>query len=318
MLAEQPVRTAAVNEVNPAAATDAGGEYVAWAQNSRAAPKRYNAFIQHGTEPRIKLNTAGQGWIGGISYPRVVYQQIVSGQSNLKLFDLATGIRSNPPTAVNSSKWEWHPTISGDWLFFNRDDNATPTQRVILFNTATLASTLLDVVTRSTHFLMANQVNGNFVVWTKCAPVCNVFKRDIAAGTTTRLAKPSTSPPRDQYAAAVTSTGTVYLARSGRTCGASVRLVRFGPTDPATGTIVAALPSGRDMWISFARENADGSTDVFHDRVTCATERWDIYKIADPAPAPRPLLERGAFDAPTADGGYLEHNIQFRQFRPRG
>lgn len=319
ILAEQPVRTGVVIEVNPAAGRDADGvEYLAWAQNSTAAPRRFNAFIQRGTDPRIKLNTVGNGWTGGIDYPRVVYQQLYGGQSNLKLYNLETGMRSNPPAAVNSLKWEWHPTMSGDWILFSRDDNATPTQRVVLFNTATLASTLLDVVTRDTHFLVADQVNGNFAVWTKCAPVCNVFKRNIAAGTTVRLPKPATSPPRDQYAAGVTSTGTVYAARGGRTCGAFVRIVRFGPADPAMGTIVAALPSGRDMFFSFARENPDGSTDVFYDRVPCGTSRWDIYKIGDPAPVTPPLVEGDALDTATTHGGELEHNLLFRELRPSG
>jgi hypothetical protein len=174
-LVPAPVRASAVNESNPAAGWGPdGSEYIAWAQNSVAYPRRYNAYIQRGTDARIKLNTVGQGWIGGIDYPTVVYQQIYNGRSDLKLYDLATGVRSNPPTGANTARWEWHPTISGEWLLFNRDDNASPTQRVILFNRTTGAATLLASVTRAEHYLLANQVNGNFAVWTKCAPRCDV------------------------------------------------------------------------------------------------------------------------------------------------
>jgi hypothetical protein len=285
-LVPAPVRATAVNESNPAAGWGAdGSEYIAWTQNSAAYPRRYNAYIQRGTDPKIKLNTVGQGWIGGIDYPTVAYQQIYNGRSDLKLYDLATGIRSNPPTGANTARWEWHPTISGEWLLFNRDDNASPTQRVILFNRTTGAATLLASVTRAEHYLLANQVNGNFAVWTKCAPRCDVYKRDIAAGRTVRLPKPVTTPPRYQYGAAVTSGGTVYLARAGRTCGSGVRLIRYGAGDATYGTRVATFPPGVDTAIGYARENPDLSTDVFFDRVSCRTYKYDIYKIHDPPPA---------------------------------
>jgi hypothetical protein len=283
-LVAQPVRTSAANEWTPAAgwAPDTS-EYLAWAQNSAAHPNRYNAYVQRGTDPKIKLNTVGQGWIGGIDYPKLVYQQIYNGRSDLKLYDLATGVRSNPPAGVNTPRWEYHPTISGAWLLFGRNDNSTPTQRVILFNMTTGASLQVAAVTRSAYYLYANQVNGNFAVWTKCAPVCDVYKRDIAAGTTVRLPKPPTSPPRYQYAGAVTSTGTVYLARSGPRCGAVVRFVRYGPGDPAKGTAVAALSVGKDTGNAYARENPDLTVDVFYDRLTCSTNRTDIYKVNDPS-----------------------------------
>jgi hypothetical protein len=100
-----------------------------------------------------------------------------------------------------------------------------------------------------------------------------------------RLPKPVTTPPRYQYGAAVTSSGAVYLARAGRTCGSAVRLIRYGAGDPTYGTRVAAFPTGVDTAIAYARDNADLSTDVFFDRVTCSTYRYDIYKIHDPPPA---------------------------------
>jgi hypothetical protein len=65
-----------------------------------------------------------------------------------------------------------------------------------------------------------------------------------------------------------------------------VRIVRYRPGDPATGTAAASLPSGRDVFFSYARENSDGSVDVFHDRVNCRTGRLDVYKIHDPPPGP--------------------------------
>ncbi len=86
----------------------------------------------------------------------------------------------------------------------------------------------------------------------------------------------------------MTSTGIVYVARSGRACGSNVRIVSFyGASDPQGGTVVASLGSGRDMFGTYARENADGSVDVFYDRYSCSnTKLSDIYRIHDPHPGP--------------------------------
>ena len=85
----------------------------------------------------------------------------------------------------------------------------------------------------------------------------------------------------------MTSTGVVYLARSGPKCGSNMKIVRyFTPSDPARGTVVAASPTGLDTFFFFARENGDGSTDVFHDWYSCSTGRWDVYKVTDPPPGP--------------------------------
>lgn len=289
VLSEKPVFASKKNERNPAAARDTGGTDVwAFTRNRTGHPNRYDAYAKVGTTAAIKLNTSGQGWTGGIDYPTVVYQRINSGRSNLFLYDLSTGLRPPSPPGVNTSKWEWHPTISGDWLLFNRDNNATPTRRVVLHNRTTNEERLLSVVSNGSHYVRADQVNGDWATYTRCVPRCNVIRYQISSNTRTRLPKPATGPPRDQYAGSVTSTGAVYLLRSGLTCGSRVRIVRYDPNrgDPAAGTVVAALPAGRDVLFSHARENADGSVDVFYDRATCSTERWDIYKVTDPAPTP--------------------------------
>jgi hypothetical protein len=126
-------------------------------------------------------------------------------------------------------------------------------------------------------------VNGDYAVWTRCDGACEVVRREITAAADTVLPEPATTTY--QYGAAVTSTGVVYVARSGRGCGSGVRIVRyFGPSDPATGTVIASLGTGRDLWSAYARENSDGSVDVFYDRYGCRSNVGDIYRIRDQAP----------------------------------
>ena len=84
-----------------------------------------------------------------------------------------------------------------------------------------------------------------------------------------------------------TRTPSVCASRSGRNCGSNVRIVRYFGSDPAGGTVIASLGDGRDFWSAYARENADGSVDVFYDRLKCSNRNVaDIYRIHDPHPGP--------------------------------
>ena len=295
LVVETPVLTSRASEETPAAAWNADGTiaYLAYAKNSLASPRRFNAYLRaidpaDGSFTVVKLNAVGRGYLGGIDPPTVVYQQIYNGRSNLKLYDVETGKRRNPPSGINTLKWEWAPTISGSLLLFNRDDNTTVTQRVIMHDLTktTGAETVLSKTTRSFHSTYAGQVNGNWAVWARCTPICGVFRRDLVARTTIRLARP-TNFAHDQYAPSVDSHGTVYLARSGRACGSIVRIVRYTTGDITAGrpgTAIAQLPPQTSLSATFARGNGNGTVDVLYDRLTCNTGRSDIYKITDAPP----------------------------------
>jgi hypothetical protein len=294
LLPEQPVFNGTKNERNPAAGFDGGGGEV-WAfTRSRAGDRnRYDAYAKKGANSPIKLNEAGQGWTGGMDYPIVSYQQISGGGSDIYFYDLETDTDATQPAPVNTAKfWEWHPSFSGTLsnyrLLFGQDNTNNPTQRVVLHQHPAHVSQELSYVTKASHYLQPDQLNGDWATFTRCTPVCNVFKHDVSTETTTRIPKPVTDRPRHQYAGAVTSAGAVYLVRSGPRCGEKVKIVRYDTarSDPSLGTVVGALPSGFDIVFAFARENVGGSVDVFYDRVNCSTGRFDIYKVTDPPPGP--------------------------------
>jgi len=281
LLSQQGVKTSRLYEQVPAAAEDGSTQYFAWSQNSRAHRNHFDAFLTRTGDPRVKLNAKGQGYVGGIDPPMVAYQQVVNGNSDLKLYDADTQTRTDPPAGVNTFNWEWEPSISGDWLLFGRQTSSA--QFVILHSLTTATEVILDQGSRFRH---AGQVNGDYAVWTRCTKTnCNVVRRQISTVTDTPLSKPST---KLQYGAAVTANGIVYVARSGAKCGADVKIVRyFGVGDPVGGTIVADLgTNGRDFWSAYARENDDGSVDVFYDRYLCGTRTSDIYRVNDPHPGP--------------------------------
>jgi hypothetical protein len=293
LLAEQPVFTTTRNERNPAADQNGATEVWALARSREGQPGKFDAFVKEGAGPLVKLNAAGQGWTGGIDYPFVVYQQIANNRSNLFFYDISTSTRT-PATDANTTRWEWHPTFQGtpdDYeMLFNRDANSNPTQRVMFLDHSPVVHVerVLATITRASHYLQADQLAGEWATYTRCVPNCNVRRYRVSTSTTITLPKPVTSRPRQQYAGAVTSTGAVYLIRSGPNCGERVRIVRYDParSDPQFGTIVAALPRGIDVAISHAEENGDGSVDVFYDRVNCSTGRFNINKVTDPPPGP--------------------------------
>ena len=255
-----------------------------WARSRAGQPGRYDAWARVGANAPVKLNLGGQGQAGGVDYPTVVYQRILNGQSNLYLYDLSDDTRPSTPPGVNTGKWEYLPSISGDWLLFGRDDNRGPSSESSS-TTRTPPSNGNSPWSRGPAIpVWPGQVNGNWAVYTRCTRVgCNVILYDIAGNTKTTLPKPSS---REQYSPSVTSTGTVYLVRSGRACGANARIVRYGPADPATGTVLAQLPNRRDAGFASVRENPDGSVDFFYSRFNCRTTALDVYKLNDPAPGP--------------------------------
>lgn len=288
LLTEHAAFATSRNERNVAVAwDDAGGEIWAFARSRSGQPNRYDAYVKHAGNAAVKLNTKGKGWTGGVDFPLVVYQRLVNGASNIYLYDLTDGSRPATPTGVNTRKWEWHPTISGEWLLFGRNDNSFARQRVVLHNTTTGEERVLATVANDSYYLQPDRVRGKWATYTRCSPNCNVFLYDIEAGTKTTVPKPAVTSARHQYSGAVTDTGVVYLARSGRGCGSSVRIVRFDPgRDPATGTVIAALPRGRDIGMVDVLELSDGGAHVYYDRATCATGKFDIYYVIDPPPAP--------------------------------
>jgi hypothetical protein len=268
------VRATRAQEALPSA----DAQHLAWSQATRRNP-RYLLYLQRSGEPRVRVNRPRtEGYSGGFEGETFVYQEVRGRKSNLQLYDVAGGGRSAPPAGVNTRQWEWHPTISGDWLLFGRSNITARVDFVLLRNLITGETRRLGSLRWGGRTIAEpGQVSGNYAVWFRCTPACDVFLYDIAAGTTTRIPNPSR---RQHYDPSVTSDGTVYFVRSGRGCGASVRLVRHPLGGPSR--VLAALGTGRDSAHTYALENGNGTTSVFFDRVRCSTGGWDVLKLIDP------------------------------------
>ena len=251
-----PVKHSTRNETTPAA----GGEYFAWAKSRRGRPNVYDVWAQRGSGRPFKVNAPKtRGWAGGIDGTRLVYQQVKDGwKSDIRFFDLARRRRSAPPAGVNTSRWEWAPSLSGGWLLFGRGEAVRDSlQQVILQNLTSREKIVLDSLRSKNGFLQAGQVNGNFAVWGRCSssfPQCDVYRYEIAARTKT----PISQSGETLYAPSVTATGTTYYGRNiGRECGGNAELVK---TTAAGGDRGAPLVPPRPGPDQFLRAGDPGST----------------------------------------------------------
>jgi hypothetical protein len=268
-----PVLTTRAGEVQVAATQG----YLAWEQNTRTRPGRFNVYARATGGSRFKVNARGtQGAMGGIDGTTLAYQQF-GRRSDIKLFDLVTRTRSNPPSGVNTRRWEYWPDIRQPWLLFARLNGGAGTRSIILFNLDTLERRVLDVVGEN-KYIQPGQVNGNYAVWVHWSSGrSRIFVYDIITDTVTRV--PNTRGY--DWAPSVTENGTVYFGRAGRRCGSRPRWMRY----PRGGSLATVLnfPSGIDMTDSYVFPRRDGSIQVFHTRVRCSNRRTgsDIYRFVD-------------------------------------
>ena len=286
-----PVKATTRNENTPSASA----EYLAWSKSRRGKPTTFDVYAQPTGGAPFKVNAPGTvGWAGGIDGTRLAYQQVWKKNSDIRFFDLLARRRSSP-SGVNTKRWEWRATISGDWLLFGRGRIFNRAlQQVILRNLVTHEQRVLDSIHNKNGMLQAGQVNGNFAVWMKCnpSPSCSVYRYDITARTTT----PMPSSGQVQYGPSVTPIGTTYYGRSGPSCGASAELVKT-TIDGAT-ELLYTLPAGKDFFSSFALAVPSKPppppvtiTRVYFDLATCHPDREDIYSLDDgtrlpPSPPP--------------------------------
>ena len=282
-----PVKASPRNEGTPAASD----VYFSWAKSRRGHPHVYDVWAEQQGQPAFKVNAPKtRGWSGGIDGTRLVYQQVKNGNSDIRMFDLVTHRRSNIP-GVNTKRWEWRPSISGDWLLYGRGTVFSgSTQSVILRNLVTGEVRVVDSLRSRRGFLQAGQVAGNYAVWSKCnpAPTCNILRYDITARTVTAM--PTTG--QVLYAPSVTAAGTTYYGRSGPECGESAELVKT--TLAGATAILYAFPSGQDFSVTYAASLVSlpppqlTSTRIYYDRISCSTSRLDIYSVDEFEGGPPP------------------------------
>ena len=239
-------------------------------------------FIQSGPgQPATRVNGLhNAAWAGNIDGTTLVFQQAGFRKSNVRFYDVVTHARS-APTGINTPEWEWHPTMSGDWILFGRQVLAQHRSLVLLHNTSTDDTITLADIRGAGTIAHPGQVSGNWAVRDRCTAhrVCDVYRYDIAGDVKEKI--PNTLTGRDQYFPSVTTAGTVYFVHSGDRCGQHVKLVEW--TGGPSPTILASFGLGRDVFSTTQTvPDQNVGTDVYFDKYTCRAGTADIFKIIVP------------------------------------
>lgn len=296
----ETVRGTRANEGYPAAGVDpaTGATYVAWSQSRPGHRNQYDAYLQRRGRERIKLNTRGMAWTFGLdpATHQVAYQQARNGDSNIRLYDYATGLRNRLDPLVNTTAWEYAPSVSGQWLVFARlNYRATPDVRTLyLYNLTTHERRVLATYTGNygRGVIDDGQVNGDWVVWAKVTHGWrdwSVYRYQISTGETTVVPRPA---GRYDYVPSVAADGTMYFARSASSCGALATFRQYDLNGVVTN--IGRLPVGYDAWNhSFISEPPDGSRQLYFDALRCAgrPSNVNVY-MTDVTPAPAPPAAR--------------------------
>jgi hypothetical protein len=257
--------------------------YLAFTRNSTAHPKDFALYLQARTGgPVTRVNPEQtRGFPGGIDGNTLIYQQVTRGQSDIKVYDIGTKLRSNPPAGFNTSEWEMSPTITPDWIFFIRSGHNA--DKAILYDRHLATFQQIDSVNwnrSGTAYMFGAQVNGSYATWTRCtsATVCRVKVRNLTTSTTTTVPTPT---GKMDYASSVGNDGTIYLIRSGHACGEGVRLRAVSPG--GVDTLLVQFSPGVDITETSA--HSTGTADeVLYGRYHCKTgsAKADLYQVTNP------------------------------------
>jgi len=260
-----------------------------WSANSTARPNHYDAFAQRKSGGAIKKVNGPRtiGYMGAFDgdTSTIFYQQVGGYSSDIYTDDfLAPGTRT-PVSAINTTLWEYQPSVSPGYILFGRNDfrRASAPWKILLYNRNNGQMTLLDQATYRCRCVFPGQVTDQYATWTRCSRTgCAVKYYDIANHTTSQVANPH---GKLQYVPSVSaSTGDIYFAASGFGCGKHVALYRWNPAAGGDPDRIATLPDGYDVfWSTFTLDGSGGShQDVYFDRTVCGGHYYaDIYELND-------------------------------------
>jgi len=273
----------------------ANATYLAWSSNSLDRPNHFDAFEQqfplNSTSP-TRINPAGTtGWMGGFDGDTTVgIYQVVNGDSNIREFNTSDPTQqSAPPTGINTSAWEWGPTMSEGFIEFGRVRyfRASSPSSVMLYDPNTQDVRTLATKPVSCRCIVPDQVSTQYATWHICIKICQSYYYDISSGQTHRIPNPDSA---DQYSVAVNgATNTFYFGRDSGKCGVHAKVMRWTIGD-ATPTTVSVMPRGSDPSGSlYVYQDATPQDDLYFGQYRCGTNNGgDIYEVvaantADPS-----------------------------------
>ncbi|MGH2640735.1 MAG: hypothetical protein ACRDGO_03440 [Actinomycetota bacterium] len=255
--------------------------YFAFTRSRAGQPRRFDAYLKPPGLARIRVNSGGsRGYHPALDMGNptlgdaLVFVQLGDGDADLKIWDVDSGGRSNPPLGVNSPVAESKPSLDGEHLLFGRGpESRTYIARVILFNLVSHTSIVVDTAPPE-GTVYPGTVSGDWATWTECSPSdCRVWRYQISTATKSEVP----SGARLIYTSAVGDDGTVWFVQSRKGCGANVK-IRRQEIGAAPTTLVDFRP-GIDANISDLDESV-ANRRLYFARVKCSILDWNIYRVA--------------------------------------
>jgi hypothetical protein len=262
--------------------------WLGYTANTTGSPKHYDAYVKSRStdDSPIKLNTGSQGEFGGFEPGTnvAIYRQWNNNGSRLHLIDLtdpAHPIRSSPGTAINDDRfWNFGASISTSWILYGRwryVEGRLYEQLVLYDRVSTLRQVLTQVRGSSDSIIFPGKVTDGYATWTKYGNSIDAHYYDI-----TNEVKGTVPNPNDRasYAPSVSDTsGRLYFARSGRSCGANVKILAWEIGTSIPFETVSLIPDGFDLTTTSTFVHS-GHDDVFFDRLRCSGSYYsDIFEI---------------------------------------
>jgi hypothetical protein len=279
-----PVKITSKTEFHPAAGDGGTNAYFAWSQIVR---RHSHVFLETNGGAKDQIDAGEYGYTGGFAPgdDRLIYQQVDLNarhyDSNVKFYDATTDSTSGLGSPINNDHWQWYPTFDMDgsdtlWVLYgeNRFKRPTSPWRVFVWDEASGTRRVLAETTNRCGCISPGTIAYPFVGWSKGAEG-NVWRMNLDTDTTEKLTLPG---DRDEHAIALTADGTAYVTQDGAACGTNGKIFRIDPD--GTATLIASMPPGTEA-NTLAPFDTGTGIDVYIDRYTCSTKRYDIYVIRD-------------------------------------
>jgi hypothetical protein len=273
-----PVRVSPMSDEGPAAS----GGWFAWMQSATPNPhppfSTTHVYVRHGDGPIVRVGPANRyAQTGGIDGRRLVLQVYDAGRSRIGYAELPETRVHYYGAAVNTTAWQWRPSVSGSWLLFGRIELATRTYEIVLANTVSGDVRVLANVRGHGAYAAPGQVNGDWATWISCPDNdCRAFRYRISSRRA--LAMPVLGGPAYwHFGVSVSRTGVTYFG-VGRGC-ADVRLVRYRG---GRITTLLRLTHGHAFQYSYVDDAGRRRPRILFDRTGCARSALsDIYAVVD-------------------------------------
>ena len=300
----EPVVTGKTDQFGPGAEGDA---WVGWTQYVKPSFTAHIRMQDGGDHRSFRRRDGSHSFFGGFDPTNddVIFQDAKGANSNVYLYHVGTGDSGAPPADINTDLWEWAPDISTAFILFGRNNFNTQSSlwRIVLYDRALQAFQVLDSVENRCGCIWPEAVTDRYAAWTKCEARCQVFVYDTLTDTKTKVPNPS----KQQYAAALSEDGQVYFVRSGNSCSAGPRIMRYTLSTDTTEPVFVYpdgtnLVSGLDLV-----DGADLNDDLYFDRASCNDQnyRGNIYRIRDVfTTVPAPIAAIGSAGSAGSSGSW--------------